>query len=532
MLRHYQQKAIDLLYDWLPANEGNPCLVLPTGSGKSHIIAALCKDALQNWPTTRILMLSHVKEILEQNASKLRQHWRNAPFGIYSASMKRRELGEPITFAGIQSVHKKADLMGHVDLVIIDEAHTVGHRDEGRYRNLLNDLREINPHLRIVGLTASPYRLGHGMITDHPAIFDGLIEPVTIAELVKSNFLAPLRSRVTKTKLDATGIKKRGGDYIESELQKAFDLQHFNDAIADEIIEQAAGRKSWLIFCTGIKHAYHMRDEFVKRNISCESINGGTSKPERERILNEFKSGQLQCITNVSVLTTGFDAPNMDLIAFLRPTMSPGLYLQMAGRGMRLKDHTDHCLVLDFAGLVAQHGPITSIEPPRKKEKPGQAPTKNCPECGEILHTTASACHCGYKFPEKEETDTINYLHDDDIMGIEMQEMKVDTWQWRKHKSRTSGKEMLAVDYYESLFGKKITEYFPVTHGGYAGRKAIESIMGISRQTKALIDFDDDLKSCADQLSKASPPVSIHYKQDGKFARVTARTFQALEKIK
>ena len=156
MLRPYQQRAIDQLYKWLESNDGHPCLVLPTGSGKSHIIAELCKDALQNWPDTRILMLSHVKELIEQNAAKLRQHWPNAPLGIYSASIGKRQFGEPITFAGIQSVRKKAGQLGHVDLLIVDECHLISHKDEGGYRTLINQLAWINPKLRVIGLTASP----------------------------------------------------------------------------------------------------------------------------------------------------------------------------------------------------------------------------------------------------------------------------------------------------------------------------------------------------------------------------------------
>jgi len=157
MLRDYQQRAIDQLYAWFEAgNEGNPCLVLPTGSGKSHIVAALCKDALQNWPETRVLMLTHVKEILEQNAEKMRLHWPGAPMGIYSASVGRRDLGEPITFAGIQSVRRQAKTVGHVDIVMIDECHLVSHHDTGSYRKLLAELKEINPALRVVGLTATP----------------------------------------------------------------------------------------------------------------------------------------------------------------------------------------------------------------------------------------------------------------------------------------------------------------------------------------------------------------------------------------
>ena len=260
MLRPYQQRAIDQLYEWLSNNEGNPCLVLPTGAGKSHIVAALCKDAVQKWPDTRILMLTHVKELIEQNSEKMRLHWPNAPMGIYSASVGKRQLGEPITFAGIKSIAKKADLLGHIDLVIIDECHLVNHKNEGGYRTLLSDLYRTNSAMRVIGLTATPYRLGHGLITDKPAIFDALIEPVSIEELIYLGHLAPLRSKITNTELSTAGVHKRGGEFIESELQKAVDVEEKNIAIVDEVIRLADNRKAWIFFCAGVKHAGHIAE--------------------------------------------------------------------------------------------------------------------------------------------------------------------------------------------------------------------------------------------------------------------------------
>ena len=368
MLRDYQTRTIDQLYQWFEAgNEGNPCLVLPTGSGKSHIIAALCKDALQSWPETRILMLTHVRELIEQNAEKMRQHWPNAPMGIYSAGLRRKELGEPITFAGIQSVRSKAKQIGHVDLVIIDEAHLVSHKDEGGYRTLLTDLRVINANLRVIGLTASPYRLGHGYITDKPAIFDALIEPVSIEELIFKGFLCNLRSKLTTTKLEVDGVKKRGGEYIESELQAAVDTDDKNSRVVAEIIKLGAERRSWLVFCAGVAHAHHVKDAMVAQGIVAECVTGETPSAERDRMLTDFKAGRIRALTNANVLTTGFDAPGIDLVAMLRPTMSPGLYVQMAGRGLRIAPGKNDCLVLDFAGVVEQHGPITAVRAPPKR---------------------------------------------------------------------------------------------------------------------------------------------------------------------
>ena len=231
-------------------------------------------------------MLTHVKELIEQNAEKMREHWKNAPMGIYSASIGKRQLGEPITFAGIQSVRNKAEEIGHIDLVIIDECHLINHKDEGGYRKLIGDLLKINPQMRVIGLTATPWRLGHGRIDEgEETIFDGLVEPVTIEELIYKGFLAPLKSKITKEHLSVEGVSKRGGEFIESQLQKAVDKADINERVVDEVISLAGDRKAWLFFCTGIDHSEHIRDVLRSRGITCEMVTGKTPKGERARIL-------------------------------------------------------------------------------------------------------------------------------------------------------------------------------------------------------------------------------------------------------
>jgi len=526
MLRDYQQRAIDQFYAWLAAgNEGNPCLVLPTGSGKSHIVAALCKDALQKWPDTRVLMLTHVKELIEQNAEKMRQHWPGAPMGIYSASIGRKDLSEPITFAGIQSIRTKAQEVGHIDLVLIDECHLVSHNDEGGYRTFLAELQAINPALRVIGLTATPYRLGHGLITDAPAIFADLIEPVSIEELVFRGYLSKLRSKVTGARLDVSKVKKRGGEYIEADLQRAVDTDDQNHAVVREVIARAEDRKAWLFFCTGVSHAQHVAEVLQQCGIAAACVTGDTPKAERAAILADFKGGKLRALTNANVLTTGFDYPDIDLIAMLRPTMSPSLYVQMAGRGMRPKSHTDHCLVLDFAGVVETHGPITAVQPPKKAGSgEGEAPVKVCDTCNELCPISARQCPaCGAEFPAPEPKRF--ELHTDDIMGIEAQELQVTEWNWRRHVSKASGKEMLAVTYYGALSDKPITEYLPINHEGYAGQKSLERLVEAKRMSRAPNTEESSLDGIADAMNKGMAPATITYKQDGKFYRVLTRSW-------
>jgi len=528
-LRDYQSRSIEMLYEWMSKNSGHPCVVMPTGAGKSIVIAELIRGAIQEWPETKTLMLCHQKELLEQNAEKMRAIWPNAPIGIYSASVGKRQLGEPITFAGIQSIRNKANEIGHVDMVIIDECHLVNHNDDGGYRKLIGELTVINPAIRIVGYSATPYRLGHGLITDKPAIFDDLIEPVSIEELIYKRHLATLRSKTTTAKLDTSDVKKRGGEFIEAELQKAVDTRKNNESVVAEVIRLAGDRQSWLFFCAGINHAKNVSIALRDQGIKSACITGETPKSDRERIINEFKTGKIRALTNANVLTTGFDAPNIDVIAMLRPTMSAGLYVQMAGRGMRIKDHIDHCLVLDFAGVVETHGPITNVQPPNKAGTGnGEMPVKLCTECHELCAVSVKVCPaCGHDFPPPKPKALV--LHHDDIMGMDAKDMIVTGWNWRKHISNASGKEMLAVSYYsKNLSDPSITEYLPLRHTGYAGDRAVRELANMANSSgvgsrELFATGITKLDAIAKYMNDGKPPSTIEYKKEGKFYRVLKR---------
>jgi len=532
MLRKYQSYAIELLYQWFRDNpSGNPILELPTGSGKSWIVAQLCRDALDNWPETRVLMLTHQKELIEQNAEKLRLVWPDAPMGIYSAGLKQRDI-DAITFAGIQSVRDRADDLGHIDLVVIDECHLINNARQGGYRKLLGALGEINPALRVIGLTATPYRLGQGYLTEgKDALFDDILRPTTIEGLVHDGFLAPLRSKATELKLDVTGVKKTAGEYNAKELEARVNTDLNNYEAVREILKiaNATGRKSVIVFCAGVEHAHSVADMFNELGQRVGTIVGTTPPETRARIIDLFRSGELRFVTNANVLTTGFDAPGVDIVALLRPTMSPTLYVQMVGRGMRVAEGKEDCLVLDFAGNVANHGPITAVEPNRKGG--GGKPTKTCPECDEIMGAASKVCpHCGYEYPEKEreEKDPNWALGDEDIMGAGRKQRKLRGWMWRRHISKASGKEMVKVSYYgENLSDQAVTEYLPVLHDGYARDKAWSLLTQIAERSGAYLGAIHDLDDLCVEMNGSKPPQRIEFVKSGKFFEVKRRIWDA-----
>ena len=522
MLRDYQKRAIDSLYQWFLNNEsGNPVLELPTGAGKSHIVAQLCRDIMGENPAARVLMLTHVKELIEQNASKLREAWPNAPMGIFSAGLNRKDI-DAITFAGIQSIHRHAQSLGHVHLVVIDECHLVNNKKDGRYRELLDGLAEINPRLRVVGLTATPYRLGQGMLDDgDDALFSDIISPVSISELVAKGYLAPLSSKLPpEGRIDVSGVRKVAGEYNQKDLEAAVRLSE--DEAVRTIVDLGRERRSWLIFCTGVSHSQTVARALNDQGISAASITQKTPLKERAQIIADFKSGRLRALTNANVLTTGFDHPATDLVAFLRPTLSPGLYMQMAGRGMRIAPGKENCLVLDFAGNIMAHGPVTNVRPPKgtkDKRGPSEPPVKACPDCHELVQISIMVCpSCGHQWerPEREWE-----LADDDIMGASsIRSLEVDDWVWREHVAKKSGNHMIKVTYYPAALSEApVTEYLAILNQGYAGDKAKQRLLDLFERSGAE-RWSNALPELCDILNQAQPPAAIKCEKQGRWDRV------------
>lgn len=326
-LRPYQAEAVEALFAWFEEHTTNPLIVAPTGAGKSVILTAFVREVLRQYPSERILVVTHVRELIQQNHDAMLRVWPEAPVGIWSAGLKRRDKRAQVLFCGIQTVYAKAAAIEWADLILVDEAHLIPRDGMGMYRQFLNDLLAINSKVKVIGLTATPYRTDTGRLDRGPdALFGGIAYDCDIVSLIEQGYLSRITNRGTAAAIDTRGVHRRGGEFIPAELEAAALTGDLVPRAVDEIVARAGDRKSWLLFCCGVDHATQVRDELRRRGIESECIFGKTPKGERDAIIERFRAGKLRTITNMNVLTTGFDAPNIDLIALLRPTCSPGLY--------------------------------------------------------------------------------------------------------------------------------------------------------------------------------------------------------------
>lgn len=474
-LRYYQKEAVQSIYDYFSRATGNPIVAMPTASGKSLVIGDFVRGAFTSYPGQKIIILSHSKELLAQDYKKLVQIWPTAPVGIYSAGLNRKEDFFPITIAGIASVWNKADTFGKVDLILVDECHLISPKENTMYGKFISQLLHYNPLLKVIGFTATHYRLGLGLLTEGTIFTDICFDLTSMASfnrLVKEGFLAPLITKRTAMEYDASQISVKGGEYVQHELQQAVDRADLTRAALSEMMAYGYDRKHWLIFASGVEHAEHVSEQLCSLGVKATFVHSKLGEKERDERIAGFISGKYQAISNNGILTTGFDFPEIDLIGMLRLTLSTALWVQMLGRGTRPAPGKANCLVLDFAGNTRRLGPINDPVLPRKKSKgTGTAPVKVCLKCGVYNHASVTVCsYCGEEFPRQLKIQRHAGL--EDVMRLEtpvIAEFKVDKITYALHH-KVGMQPSIRASYYCGL--NLFNEFICLEHKGFAGKKA------------------------------------------------------------
>jgi DNA repair protein RadD len=466
------------LFSYFQTNTGNPVIAAPTGTGKSHIIGGFCQRSLNYWPNQRFMVLTHVKELITQNATKLTDMWPNAPLGIYSAGLGERDTVMPIIFGGVASVINNLEAFGHRDLLWIDEGHLLSPKAETLYQRIIAHFKKINPWFKVIGSTATPWRIGQGPITEGGVFTDvcyDLTGPESWRRLIAEGWLVPPIPKRTKTELDVSGVGlNTAGDYQQGALQDAVDKDEITFAALREACELGRDRRAWLAFASGIKHAEHISAMLNSFGITATTVHNEIANKERDRRVKAYKRGEIRCIVNNNVLTTGFDHPPVDFIPMLRPTVSAGLWVQMLGRGTRPSRETGkvNCLVADFAGNTRRLGPIDDpVIPKRKGKGSGDAPVKICDTCGVYNHASARTCiNCGHEFTF--ETKIVSTAGTDELLRSELpivERYEVSHVIYNRHQKQ-GNPPIIRVSYFCGM--QKFDEWICLEHDGYAGKKA------------------------------------------------------------
>jgi DNA repair protein RadD len=552
ILRPYQDEALTSLRNSLIAGVKKPLVCLPTGAGKSVVIASFIHQVQQLGHEQKIVVAVHTQELVSQLSETYRKVSGLAP-AVYSASLGVKKIG-PVTFAQIQSISKKACDFGAIKLLVIDEADRCPDKGVGQYRTFIKQAKIVNPDMRIAGFTATPYRLGSGLVYGPEQPFDEMVYDISVKQLIEDGYLSKLTSKNGGAP-DLKGVHVRQGDFVASELEAVMSDEETVKHACDEILRYGANRKSWLLFTSGLKHAALVHEELKTRGVVAPIIEGDMDKPERKKLIDAHRAHEVQALINVNVLTVGYDAPGVDMIVLLRPTKSAGLYYQMIGRGLRKAPEKQDCLILDLAGNITHHGPIDTLnerikEKKKKGDEPGVAPTKTCAQCQEIVPAGVRTCPaCGAEFPPLPvaKHDTVA-AYESPLSTSEIIELPIESMGVRVHtpkdpakapslcvtykQGRTSVSEWVSLDpkshFYAYQMGRKWLRSTPFIP--FFGRTlAMDGDALIGHDGEKMVRLDTAI-ACVPFLGCIPKPRSIRYQtaQGGsKYPKVISRSFSS-----
>lgn len=571
-LRPYQKEAVENTLQFFRKRREPAVIVLPTGAGKSLVIAELARIA-----KGRVLVLAHVKELVEQNHQKYTSYGLEA--GIFSASLGQKDFHHKAIFGSVQSVARAEDhFFENFSLLVIDECHRVAEEGSTQYQEIIQKLTEKNPNLAILGLTATPYRLGMGWIfevghdgeikTDQKRFFKQCVFELPLSYMIKNRYLTtPVKVDIPVTCYDFSELFEKGERYTTADVEEVLKSQkRLTPLIVKNVVDIAEkyNRKGVMIFSSTVKHAEEIMQYLPPEQ--SRIVLGDTDIQTRDQIVENFKKRKFKYLVNVSVLTTGFDAPHVDVIAIMRPTESNALYQQIIGRGLRLSEGKKDCYILDYTGMSHDiFAPSVKDKKPAKDTVPVRVP---CPECdfendfwgyldddGMLMEHFGRRCRGGVRDPETWQVKPCGYLFrfklcpscstKNDVTARECEHCKAtlidadaklkqarlsknahimepDRIEFNEKKDK-NGNEYLEVRYYD-WNGEYLSEVFFFNNPSAIKKFNINFLRSHLRQPELAIDMNSPKQFLKYQVLMRKPSYVIARKQE-QFWRITEKIF-------
>jgi len=503
-------------------------------------MAAMIQQWHKESPWIRGCILAHRKELVGQNYEKLKTTYPGGNIGIFSAGLGKRDFDSPILFASIDSIYRRSGEFAPFDFLFVDEAHRIPPGGEGKYRTFITGCQRFNPALRIVGWTATPFRMGCGPICHEDHILNEICYEAKVTDLISQGFLCNLRSKVGEAQPNLGDVKRNGGgDYIVNSLAKATNRAGLiRSAIKESVgITRAESRKSVIFFCVDIEHCISVSRELAAWGIVAPPITGKTKRNDRDRIIVDFKARRLKAVCCVNVLTEGFDAPHIDCVVLLRPTLSAGLFSQMVGRGLRPSPDKLFCLVLDFANCIDEHGPLDLLGTGQ------QVVMATCQKCRESFSRATKVCPaCGWEIPKIElerieRVECERRMHGDKVSGKSIlssqpETLKVDAVHVSRHV-KPGSPDSIKVQYRcgHSMF----REWICLDHKGIAGKKALGWWKKRFPDTRAKVQGDITVNFALGDLFLSQTILgytkTITVRKNGKYFEVVGYNLSQQEEI-
>jgi superfamily II DNA or RNA helicase len=426
ILRGYQEAAINAASDALDKH-GNTLVVAPTGAGKTIMLSALVGKRYNK--NNNILILQHRDELVSQNSTKFHKVNSSLTSSMYNATEK--DWSGDATFAMVQTLSRENNLatMPKIDMIVVDEAH---HTVADTYQRIINAAKEANEGVQVVGFTATPNR---GDKKGLRGIFSNCSHQIEISTLINEGFLVRPKTYVIDVGVqdELRNVRKTIADFDMDQVEKIMNRRAINQKVVDEWMDKAHDRKT-IVFCSTIKHAQDLCEEFANAGVVAATVTGDTPKDEREEILNDLAHGDMQVVVNVAVLTEGFDAPPVSCVILTRPCSYKATMVQMIGRGLRTVDVDEfpdvvktNCIVMDFGTSVLTHGSLDdAVDLDGSAGKSGgDAPIKVCPECDSEVPLSVRECPiCGHEF-EGQNTEALEHF---ELTEVDLMERSPFRW--------------------------------------------------------------------------------------------------------